>query len=201
MRRGHRPFARWCFTFNCDSGLAELAAGLVGGLAQVVAGIVPGGGADLQTGRPVREADPGAAGRCQVLPVLHPLDLERGGATNVTPEAQLVTLVHRHWLERDVEHRSLLGLCGRDGDSLVCRQTVLRSVLKTVMKSYVNTHFLPNRNHFISDLLKVKNCAKTLCFVSRTHTDDSCMTLVSTCLMLNNHPYFSEEMLTLTLPW
>lgn len=102
------------FTFDRDFGLAELAAGVVGGLAEVIAGVVSGGRADVQTGRPVREADPGAAGRRQLLPVLHPLDLQRGGATDVTPEAQLVALVNRRRFQRDVEHRRLLGLCRRD---------------------------------------------------------------------------------------
>lgn len=107
------------FTFDRDFGLAELTAGVVGGLAEVIAGVVSGGRADVQTGRPVREADPGAAGGRQFLPVLHPLDLQRGGAADVTPETQLVALVHRHRLERDVKHRRLLGLCRRDDDGLV----------------------------------------------------------------------------------
>lgn len=101
-------------TFHRDLGLAELAAAVVGGLAEVVAGVVSGGRADLQAGRPVREADLGAAGGRQVLPVLHPLDLQRRRPADVTPETQLVALVHGHWFERDVEHRRLLGFCGRD---------------------------------------------------------------------------------------
>lgn len=101
-------------TFDGDFGLAELAARVVGGLAEVIASVVPGGRADLQTGRPVREADPGAAGRRQVLPVLHPLDLQRRRPADMTPETQLLALVHGHRFERDVEHRRLPGLCRRD---------------------------------------------------------------------------------------
>lgn len=132
------------FTFDRDFGLAELTAGIVGGLAEVIAGVVPGGRADLQTCRPVREADPGAAGRRQVLPVLHPLDLQRGGAADVTPETQLVALVHGHRLERNVKHRRLLGLCRRDDDSFSFQQTVLGSVLRllhcseSITSKYIN---------------------------------------------------------------
>lgn len=99
-------------TFHRDLGLAEIAAGLVGGLAQVVTGIMLGGGTNLQTGNPIREAYPGAASRCQLLPVLHPLDLQGGGATDMALEAQLVGLIHRQRLERDVKYRRLPGLCG-----------------------------------------------------------------------------------------
>lgn len=78
-----------------------------------------GGRADLQTGSPVREADPGAAGRRQVLPVLHPLDLQRWRPTDVTPETQLIALVHSQRFEWDVKHRRLLGLCRRQDDGLI----------------------------------------------------------------------------------
>lgn len=48
-------------TCDCDFSLAELAAGLVGGLAQVIARILSGGGADLQARCSIAEADPGVA--------------------------------------------------------------------------------------------------------------------------------------------
>lgn len=75
-----------CLTFHSDLGLAKLAASLVGGFAQVVTGIMLGSSANLYTGSPVREADPGAADRCQLLSVLHPLDLQGGGATDMAAE-------------------------------------------------------------------------------------------------------------------
>lgn len=106
-------------TSDGDLGLAELAAGLVGGLAQVVTSIFPGGRADLQGRRPICEADPGVTSRSQLLPVLHPLDRQRGGATNVTLKTQLVALIQSQRLQRDVEDRRLLGLCRSDDNHLV----------------------------------------------------------------------------------
>lgn len=78
---------------------------------------MPGGRADLQTGCPVREGDPGAAAGRQVLPILHPLDLQRRSAADVTPETQLLALVHSHWFERDVKHWRLLSLCRRENSN------------------------------------------------------------------------------------
>ena len=101
-------------TFHRDFGLAELAAGIVGGLAEVIAGVVPGGCTDLQAGRPVREADSGAAGRGHVLPVFHPMDLQRRRPADVTPEAQLLACVQSHRFERNIEDWRLLGLCRGD---------------------------------------------------------------------------------------
>ncbi len=90
---------------------------------------------DLQTGRPVREADPGTAGRRQVLPVLHPLDLQRRRPADVTPETQLLALVHSHRFERDVKHRRLLGLCRRNM-AVSFQQMALGSVLGLLNWTY-----------------------------------------------------------------
>lgn len=54
-------FLQGVFTFDHHFSFAEFAAGIVGGLAEVIAGIVFGGRADLQTGCAIGEADPGAA--------------------------------------------------------------------------------------------------------------------------------------------
>lgn len=105
-------------TFDSHFGLAKVTADVIGGLAEVIASVVSGGWADLQTRGPVREADPGAAGRRQVLPVLHPLDLQRWRPADVTPETQLIALVHSQRFELDVKHWRLLGLCRRHDDSL-----------------------------------------------------------------------------------
>lgn len=50
------------FTFDCDFGLAELTAGIIGGLTEVITGIMSGSRTDFQTGRPIREGDLPAAG-------------------------------------------------------------------------------------------------------------------------------------------
>lgn len=50
------------FTFDCDFGLAELTASVIGGLTEVITSVMSGSWADFQTGCPIREGDPPAAG-------------------------------------------------------------------------------------------------------------------------------------------
>lgn len=44
-------------TFDCDFGLAELTASIIGGLTKVITSIMSGSRTDFQTGHPIREGD------------------------------------------------------------------------------------------------------------------------------------------------
>lgn len=71
-------------TFDSDSGLAEVTATGIAGLAEIISSIALRGCGQLQGGQAISEGDPGVSTGPQLSAVLHPLDGERSGATDPT---------------------------------------------------------------------------------------------------------------------
>ena len=122
-------------TFQSDFSFAEFTASVVAGLAEVVPSVGLGHLADLQACGSVHKTDFSVSRGGELLPVLHPLDNQRRGPTDVAGKTHLVALDHRHCFKRDVEYRWLLGLCSREDQ----------------FGSYIITldHIVINLSHFI----------------------------------------------------
>lgn len=70
-------------TFNCDFSFGEFASSIIGCLAQIVSCIRFGCLVYLQGGSAIHKCDLGVNGGCDFPSVLHPLNIQRRGATDM----------------------------------------------------------------------------------------------------------------------